>query len=79
MGLTARAMECRESRIIERQQDDTARRVEQQRRQREADERMTQALRSCEMYKYSPELMNPEQSSLCYRAWGDKASRTLGR
>lgn len=68
-----------ESRIIERQQDETARRVERQREQREADDRMAQALRSCARYKYSPELMNPEQSALCYRAWGDKANRQLGR
>ncbi len=37
------------------------------------------AIRNCDAYKHNPSLMNEEQAALCYRVWGDKADRTLGR
>lgn len=37
------------------------------------------AIRVCDVYKHGPQLMNAEQSALCYRVWADKANRTLAR
>jgi hypothetical protein len=60
-------------------QAEVAQRVQRMQSSREANDKAMRAIKSCDAYKYSPSSMNEEQAALCYRVWGEKANRTLGR
>ena len=41
--------------------------------------RAARAIKDCDFQKYSPSLMDEEQSALCYRVWAEEARQKLRR
>jgi hypothetical protein len=60
-------------------QQEVNRRLMKDRRTRIDGNEAEEAIGACDFYKHRPSAMNAEQSAICNRYWGDKASRTLAR